>query len=283
MWSEAEIIGAVAGTGGVSILGGIWLARRRAALSGVDEDAETVPTDKVLRTGLSVKSCGDTYMGSLSLCGNWTGRITRCEKTALSLSVEWESQFPLHQYTVPELKAGQSLLLTVTGDRALYRFAGNVRDVREDGERSGKRLLIVSLPPMVSRIQRRRFPRHALALPITVTSAERSTDRPQHGTIIDISTGGARMELGNVLTVSEATRLVETYRVGTLLRLRLPLPTLPPEGILARVCSCERTAQRGGLGVRVACEFLPMPEWDAELMLSALFRRTQEPCSQLHS
>lgn len=270
MMSDVEIIGAVAGAGAVSVMGGVWLSRRWASHANEIGDAETVPAHKVLRTGLATQFPSEDWRGSLSLRGNWTGHITRVEKSTLTLAVEWESEFPVPQHGLPVLKSGQSVLLQVTGDKCLYRFAVNLRDVREAGEHGSKRLLVVSFPPTVTQVQRRRFPRHSLSIPATVTHAEHYADVPHHGTVVDISAGGLRMELGKVLTVSEAAHLVETYHSGTLLRIRLPLPTLPHQGLLGRVCSCERTAQRGGLGVRIACEFLPMPEWDAELCLTHL-------------
>lgn len=260
------IIG-IAASGVACSIAGFFLARtRRNAPAQVGS-----VKSEVLRDGMPLRFALASAGSRLPVQGGWSGWILRNDGSALSLSAEWESDFP--GQTPPKFPVvGDPLTARVTGTQSLYQFASSVLDSREDAERPAKRLLVIALPAEITTLQRRRSPRQLLTVPATLELAENRSALPQHGTIKDISAGGLRAELGSVVTVSEATRLVETYKAGTLLRIRLPLPLIPSEGILARVCSCERTAQRGGLGVRIACEFLPMPNFDADLVISQLFR-----------
>lgn len=201
--------------------------------------------------------------------GCWSGWIIRTADSALSLAVEWESVVPGRMSPkTPTVR--EKILVTVTGQQGLYQFSTLILDVREDENRTAKCHIVVAAPKTVTTLQRRRFSRHHLTIPATLQAAENGTPLPQHATIRDISSGGLRVELGGVWGITEAAHLIETHKIGTLLHIRLPLPLIPSEGILARVCLCERTAQRGGLGVRIACEFLPMPDFDADLLLTQL-------------
>gem|GEM_PF-6080360 len=260
------IIG-IAALGGACSIAGFLLARTRYKTSPQRRSVKS----KVLRDGMPLQFDLASADSHLPVRGGWSGWILRNDGSALSLSAEWEGEFP--GQTPPKFPVvGNTLTMRVTGAQSLYRFASAVLDSREDAERPAKRLLVIALPTEITILQRRSSPRQSLTVPATLELAENRSALPQHGTIKDISVGGLRAELGSVVTVSEATQLVETYKTGTLLRIRLPLPLIPSEGLLARVCSCERTAQRGGLGVRIACEFLPMPNFDADLVISQLFR-----------
>lgn len=247
---------------GIAAFGGFWLVRNwRNAIS---PKGDVKPED--LRDGMPLR-----FTRNPAGRGAWQGWILRNGGSALSLSVEWEGD-SAGQMPPKSPAVGEVLIVEVTGRHALYQFKATVRDSREDAERPAKCLIVIARPTEIRSYQRRRSPRSQVPVPATFELAECRSKLPQHGTIKDISVGGLRAEIGSMVTVSEASQLVATYKTGTLLRIRLPLPLIPGEGIFARVCSCERTAQRGGLGVRLACEFLPMPDFDPDLLVNHLFR-----------
>lgn len=262
-----ETIIGIAAIGGAGSIAGFLLARRQRTPSPYDGNVNAA----VLRDGMPLRFVLASSTSHLPVRGAWSGWILCHDGSALSLSAEWEGDIP-GQMPSKSPSVGDTLTVRVTGTQSLYQFDADVLDSREDAERPAKRLLVIAVPTKIATLQRRRSPRQPLTVPATIELAGIRSALPQHGTIKDISAGGLRADIGSVITINEAAQLVETYKTGTLLRVRLPLPLLPPEGLLARVCSCERTAQRGGLGVSVACEFLPMPDIDADLVISQLFR-----------
>ena len=259
----------IAAVGSAGVILGMMLNRWRCG--GLHTHDGQI-NSQVLRDGMPLRFTIVPVHAPISSYGTWTGWIIRNDGAALSLSAEWEGDFP-GQLPPAFPRTDDSLAVTVTGKQAVYRFKGQILDLREDTERPNKCLLVIALPTTVTSLQRRRSARQSLTVPATLILAENHADAlPQHATIREMSAGGLQADVGKAISVSEATRLMETYQAGTLLHIRLPLPLIPGEGILARVRSCERTAQRGGLGVRIACEFLPMPDFDADLLITHLFR-----------
>ena len=204
-------------------------------------------------------------------------RATICaiEKRILQLRLER----PPLQTKTDAPKRGATLRLTVAGEGAIFRLEVPVLDVAACAEKRGDCLLTVKRPTWLARIQRRNHVRIPIALPAAFEFAHptnRLTERTaQHGTIIDLSGGGLCADIGGALGLRDSAELLALLKPDTILRARLPIPALasPP---LVRICLSERVAVRGGLGVRVACEFLPMPSWEQDLIIQHIFRHQME-------
>jgi c-di-GMP-binding flagellar brake protein YcgR len=170
---------------------------------------------------------------------------------------------------------GAEITVTVQDADALYRFPGRVRDVRAEHPNSRTRLITLTRPMWLARLQRREHVRIALYLPALIYPGQRQDRPPLHATLRDLSGGGFRAELSGPFGSSEAEQLLRALSEGAVLCVRLPLPVLP-DPLPARVRLAERTVVRGGLGVRVACTFLPLTAWEQEALIHHLFRIQQE-------
>jgi c-di-GMP-binding flagellar brake protein YcgR len=218
------------------------------------------------------------------------GYITELGKTALVLALETEKGLPVRISESALPPPGGSLLVTLPVEGGQLCFETQVLDVRTAEASNGRRLLTLARPFWLARIQRRQHVRTELYLPATfqrlaaleaetnteLPSAEKSVQvreaPPLHGTVLDLSAGGLRADVGDVLGAEEAEGVVTKFAPNTILRVRLPIPTLSGSLLLVRVRACERTARRGGIGVRLACEFLPMPSWDQESLVAHVFQ-----------
>jgi c-di-GMP-binding flagellar brake protein YcgR len=99
---------------------------------------------------------------------------------------------------------------------------------------------------------------------------------PQHATLLDLSGGGLRAEIGAAMGVREAAEMCDAFPTDTLIKVRLPFCTLSDTPMLARIRSVEKIAARGGLGIRLACEFLPMAPWEQEIIIHEVFLAQRE-------
>lgn len=221
------------------------------------------------------------------------GQICAIQKKTLTLTLEAafsEGHFQ-DEGVSRRFAVGATVVVTVTGERALYRFTARVGDMRADAVNARQSLLTVVRPLWLGRIQRRQHVRVAMPIPATFERATHYTSEggsiqrakpgpaegymPLHGSVIDLSAGGLMAEVGSALGAKEAAKLVEAFVPGTILRVRLPLPALS-DSLLARVRSCERAVSRGGLGVRLACQFLPMSHCDQEMLVHHIFRAQKD-------
>jgi c-di-GMP-binding flagellar brake protein YcgR len=170
--------------------------------------------------------------------------------------------------------------ITLIGEDALYRFCAPVRDVRVDTRKPGQRLLVVERPTWMARIQRRQHVRAPIHLPVAFErTGEESRDRPHTalpGTVIELSAGGFQANMAGVHSLHEADMLLRTFPPGTVLRVRLASPGLAETPLLARVRLSGKAVVRGGIGVRVACEFLPMASWEQDLLVQYVFRAQRD-------
>ena len=139
--------------------------------------------------------------------------------------------------------------------------------------------IVLARPSMLIRNQRRKFARAELNVPATfeyVCSPHRSTERSGarsiqssnilHGTVRDISGGGLRAHVGGVLGIREMDAVLDLFRPESTVRVRLPLPSLQRNAVLARVLSSARAATAGGLTIQLSCEFLPMAAWEQDIV-----------------
>jgi hypothetical protein len=94
--------------------------------------------------------------------------------------------------------------------------------------------------------------------------------------LLNLSGGGFCAELGPIASLHEVDRLLEELRTERSLRSHFRLPGLSGTILVARVRVAERTALSGGIGVRVACEFVELPSWERELVIQQVFRVQKE-------
>jgi len=183
-------------------------------------------------------------------------------------------------------RRGDQISVTVTAASELFRFSARIRDVISAS--NGTRL-VVSRPSILVRIQRRRHARVQLSVPATIERAwmldEANGQRvahgicttpPVHGTVRDLSGGGLKAHVGGVAGLQQIDTLLQLFHPECTVRIRLPIPSLPEGAVLARIISSDRAVTSGGLTVSVACEFLPMPPWEQELVIQQVFQFQRE-------
>lgn len=173
---------------------------------------------------------------------------------------------------------GSSVAIAFPGATALYQFVAQVRDLRRDPECPAQWLLTVPRPVWLARVQRRKHVRASIDMPATFEAAgpDSSSRPPLHGILIDLSGGGLRARVGNVMRPGECASLIDAFEPGTVVNVRIPVPALSNSPLLARVRSSQRIAVLGGLGLQLACEFLPMPSWEQELLVQHIFRAQRD-------
>jgi hypothetical protein len=293
VWGFWGVLIAGAGLSGIGLWRSVVRFRQwKRASSGLE--GEIMLGDQALRAGQPVAFYPDDPEQSRSeaLCG----QIREIQRKTLILTLDAMPAEPRRAAFADTLRPGSPLGVTavviVTGETALYRFSARVVDVRADSTRPGSLRLTLSRPLWLARIQRRQHVRVAMPIPATfervgesfpetgplvpAKSASAAPSLPLHAAILDLSGGGLRAEVGRAMGAREAALLVEAFVPGTLVSVRLPLPALSDAVLLARVRTCERTAVRGGLGVRLACQFLPMPHWEQEMLIHHIFRAQNE-------
>ncbi|HZP80867.1 MAG TPA: PilZ domain-containing protein [Chthonomonadaceae bacterium] len=239
-------------------------------------------TDTLLQTGQPAALTAAFHADSRPEAGALPAVVAATDKTTLALAAEPVFE-PVARAPHPAdwPKLGATVFVTVTGADALYRFQTRVRDSRPDVQKPTLRILSVERPTFLARIQRRQHVRAPMSLPasfVCATDAQRNplTRLPQHGTVVELSAGGFQAQIGGVLSLSESDEVVQAFAPGVVVRVTLSPPGLAQSPLLARVRVCNKIAVRGGLGVRVACEFLPMAPWEQELIVQHIFRDQRE-------
>ncbi len=184
------------------------------------------------------------------------------------------------------IEPGSAVTVCVTAAGELYRFSTRIKD----SHRTSRDLrMYFPRPATLARIQRRRHLRIGLDLPATferIWSADEwsspaserpgSQNRILHGTVRDLSAGGLRADIGGVQRLIDLDHVVSQYTPESTVRIGLPFPALPRNAIFARVRSCARGVTRGGLTAQMACEFLPMPVWEQDIVVQHVFRLHRE-------
>lgn len=177
------------------------------------------------------------------------------------------------------LQPGAKVTIEAAGQDALFRFSTLITQVTTGKSYAGERLLVLPLPSSFQKVQRRKHFRAPFVTPATfavVPQDHPSADAiPVHGTLLDLSEGGFRADLGFALGVEEKEALLQSLQSGVFLRVRLPI-ALFTEPLWAKIVVAESGVQRGGLSVRVACEFLQMEGWQREFIASHLFQLQRE-------
>ena len=252
-----------------------------------NHDGDIVPGDFALSAGQTITLTLNNATFENPVC---TAFLLGIEPDTLRLRTEHDPNLRSDSPTVKtlsELKPGTVLTAEVVGRDGLYRFSSLVRQVVKGSNYAGERLIVLPRPPFLARVQRRQHFRAPFVMPATfflVSSekflSEKSASQiadaiPLHGTLLDLSAGGFCADLGSPMGTHETSELLARLGTGTFLRVRLPIPAFH-EPLLARIVCAVRGVQRGGLSVRVACEFLTMEGWQREGIISHLFRLQRE-------
>ncbi len=267
--------------------------------AGEDKAAATsaFPREGHTAAGLVASaSVADTIFGEpeASIGSEMTGRIIGMSRGLLLLLLEPETITRDERGAIAlrnSLRVGQTLALQVTGDSELFRFEATVRSVRPDPEQPLCTQIAVKLPFWLARIQRRRHVRASIHSGAAVqmtdnpgsignNRAKENVNNVLRGTLRDLSGSGLCLELDSVLRPDTIARLCEQWDRNALLKCRLNLPLLRDEPLKLRVHSCERIVVRGGLGLRVRGEFVELPAWQQETIISLVFQAQRQQLRQ---
>ena len=247
-----------------------WARFRQWRRLQAEQEGEIVFSDRALKVGQAAEIRDAAHPDAMR-----HATICAIDKRSLRLRLEFQ---PLSS-RLEAPKRGAILRLAIAGENEIFRMEAPVVDVSACAEKRGDCLLTLKRPTWLTRIQRRNHVRIPIMLPAAFEfahPANRLTERTaQHGTIVDLSAGGLCADIGGGLGLRDSAELLALLQPDTILRARLPIPALP-DAPLVRVRLSERVAVRGGLGVRVACEFLPMPPWEQDLIAQHIFRHQRE-------
>jgi c-di-GMP-binding flagellar brake protein YcgR len=275
------------------------LARYRdSRLANVDDEGEIVIGDGRLDVGQSLVVAPRARGRPMDPLGAVSGRIESIGRKyyVLALDTEVPAQVArmatavvLGDQNDPLIDraiwpcAGAMVTVSVTAAAEIYRFSGKIYDVQTTAR--GIRLF-VSRPAVLARIQRRNHARVNLTVPATFERVSMPQSRsgasgvridaPVHGTVRNISGGGLHAQIGGVLRIHELDTMLRLFQPETTVRIGLPIPTLPRNALFARVRSAGRAVVAGGLTLQVACEFLPMPAWEQEIVIQHVFQFQRE-------
>ncbi len=180
---------------------------------------------------------------------------------------------------------GLPLAIQVRGAGALYRFEGKIRKI--DSDKTGQKshcLITLKCPLWLARIQRRNHLRMPFTLPVdfqlmTETAGGKlvaAKCAPVSGTLVDLSGGGLCANVGTGGAPSGAAQMIDNYPPGSILLVRHSLPLLSQTPLYVRVLKRETVVVRGGLGMRMACAFLPMKSWEQDILVQQVFRAHRE-------
>ncbi len=245
---------------------------------------EIVLADRLLAPGQSVHISDDGMVpGESPLL---EASLRAVEKRTLLLGLE----LPGESLDAPGSRAagewpmvGSSVSVALAGSTALYQFIAPIKDLRRDPECPSQWLMTVPRPLWLARVQRRKHVRASVDMPATFEAAGtmKTPIPPLHGMLVDLSGGGLRARVGHAMRPGECARLIDAFESGTVVRVRIPVPALTDSSLLARVRVSERIAVLGGLGLQIACEFLPMPPWEHDLLVQHIFRAQRERWSRM--
>jgi len=185
----------------------------------------------------------------------------------------------------PGALAGVPLAVQIRGASALYRFEALV--CRVDSDKTGQKthcLVTLKRPLWLARIQRRNYLRTQLTLPVdfqlmTETAGGKlacAGCAPVSGTLIDLSGGGLCANVGSGAAPSGAAAMMRNYPPGSILLVRHSLPLLSQTPLYVRVLKRDTVIVRGGLGMQIACAFLPMKSWEQDILVQQVFRAHRE-------
>lgn len=266
-----------------------WERRQKSGATALPFDAhtgETVRTEDRLQVGQSVKLA----IGAQPLTGkDLTAQITALNAHQMTLSVEMPPSSRLfganEAATSPVGFLGQPVKASVVSANNLYRFETAIVDSRLSSLDPRDRLIVVQRPTWLTRVQRRRYTRVRMQLPATIRHVRAPRDtvyvnapdspeeqdwlrRPLHVTVANLSGNGVCLQVERSLSVVKADLLMDVFAPGTILEVRLPVPIQSEMALPARVHAIQRIVIRGGLGIAITCEFLPMEATARESLLN---------------
>ncbi len=241
-------------------------ARWRAANAMGEDELEL--TNSRLHVGIRVQIEGPAREAASGRSQTAIGAAV-CGMSARTLTLCIESSVRLPDETLQVARHGVPLSIRFVSDTGSYRFDGRV--LRVDLTNPGRLLLIVRRPLWLARVQRRRFFRTPLGVPASLAIiGSVNAVAPRSAMVDDMSGNGFSAIVGAALGPIAAADLESNYTVGSTAIIRLPIASLRELPLHASVKSVRRIATRGGIGVQIACEFLPMSHPEQELLVQAL-------------
>ncbi len=273
---------ALASGAALSLMGLMQNSRKYSEWKRLKElhDGDILPVDDRLKLGANGTIQPISNSEGKSACSIYT-QLTSLDAKSMVISAERDSTVIQHDNSILDelgVSSGNQVNLTLTASNALFRLHTRVLSCEPDLQKQGKFTIRLARPFWMVRIQRRKHVRVPLKADALFDHAEvvDPVPDPIMGQIVDLSGGGVRVDVGRPCSPNEAAELLERYEPGTVLRFRLGLPAFRGTALLARVCTRQRTAIKGGLGVQIACEFMPMASWEQELLISHVFRAERE-------
>jgi c-di-GMP-binding flagellar brake protein YcgR len=153
---------------------------------------------------------------------------------------------------------GTPLIVIATLRSAAYRFHVSVVECRL---LSDTWKLSLTRPEWVERVQRRTYFRVPVKLPTTISPMRPSS---AVGTLL-------RGEIWNLSGGGVGVATMAAISPGTLIRVRVPLPTIGEAGFDARVMQCRRLDGETSFHFLVQCEFLYISEETRALLINYCF------------
>lgn len=225
-----------------------WALRARQAQNGANESYELVPVTSQgpLRVGAKTR---------LSIVGEGQApsvmaTIDEMGRRYLTISVPLAEAQRYHP--------GMSIALMAPAGAAAYQFTATIQQRRKRGDTL---LIDIERPAWVERVQRRANFRVPIHLPTSVAriDAESPANTAFRAIMCDLSAGG--------------TTIVVPFKPqrGSLLRLRIPLPSLANASYEVRVLRSAPTRGAQSAMWAAGCEFLLMDEVVQERIMQACF------------
>jgi c-di-GMP-binding flagellar brake protein YcgR len=208
------------------------------------------------------------------------GRVVEQQRGLLIFALEAEETTPFRTPNAALFapRVGDTLTLLATGAGEMYRFEAKARAVAPDPNAPNRMLVTVKLPFWLARIQRRQYMRAPVQTGATMRAVV-SFDKPDDTcseavrcALLDLSGGGLRMEVANVHSPHAIARLYDCLPSGSVVDIDLDLPLLRGSVVRARIQSCQRVAARGGLALSLRGEFIQLPSWQQEVIISHVFQ-----------
>ena len=212
------------------------------------------------------------------------GRVVEQRRGLLVFALESDeiTPSPVSSVTRYAPNVGDMLTLLATGASEMYRFEAKTQAVHPDPNAPNRTLVTVKLQFWLARIQRRQHVRASVQAGATLrpaVSGDKITGNRAESVrclLLDLSGGGLRLEVANTHSPHAIARLCAALPSGSVVDVALDLPLLRGETLRVRVKSCQRVVARGGLALRLRGEFVRLPAYQQEIIISHVFQAQRE-------
>ena len=264
-------------------------AQNHTARTSSFHHADTFPNVDRFDSGFETNAQGAPGNDTATVRGI-TGRVVEQPRGLLVFALESDEITPSHLSAVTRYapSVGDTLTLLATGASEMYRFEAKTRAVHPAPDAPNRTLVTVKLPFWLARIQRRQHVRAVVQAGVMLCPIV-SFDKPAGNrmeavrcSLLDLSGGGLRLEVANTHSPHAIARLCDNLPSGSVVDVDLDLPLLRGETMRIRIKSCQRVVARGGFALRLRGEFIQLPAWQQESIISHVFQ-AQRDCLRGHS